>query len=47
MARAPVWLAAGFTIVSGLQYIVQGMRFLNAVTHAEEGQTADETALFR
>src|SRR6267143_6307104 len=25
-----LWLAAGFTVISGLQYIVQGMRFLNA-----------------
>ena len=33
-----MWLAAAFTIVSGLQYIVQGMRFLNAVSHAEESQ---------
>jgi hypothetical protein len=33
-------------VISGVQYIVQGMRFLNAVAHAEEGQTADETALF-
>ena len=46
VARAPVWLAAGFTIVSGLQYIVQGMRFLNAV-HSEEDREQDETALFR
>jgi cardiolipin synthase len=46
IARAPVWLAAGFTIVSGLQYIVQGMRFLNAM-HAEEDPERDETALFR
>jgi cardiolipin synthase (CMP-forming) len=46
-ARQVIWLAAIFTVISGLQYIVQGMRFLNAVTHAEEGQTADETALFR
>jgi cardiolipin synthase len=46
-ATAVIWLAAGFTVISGLQYIVQGMRFLNAVTHAEEGHTADETALFR
>jgi cardiolipin synthase (CMP-forming) len=46
-ATAVIWLAAIFTVISGLQYIVQGMRFLNAVTHAEEGQTADETALFR
>jgi cardiolipin synthase len=46
-ATLVIWLAAIFTVISGLQYIVQGMRFLNAVTHAEEGQTADETALFR
>jgi len=46
-ATTVIWLAAIFTVISGLQYIVQGMRFLNAVTHAEEGQTADETALFR
>src|SRR6266581_4358425 len=25
-----LWLAAGFTVISGLQYIIQGMRFLNA-----------------
>ena len=42
-----MWLAAAFTVISGLQYIVQGMRFLNAVSHAEEGQPVDETALFR
>jgi cardiolipin synthase len=32
-ARVPVpllWLAAGFTLVSGLQYLVHGMRFVNA-----------------
>jgi cardiolipin synthase len=46
-ATTVIWLAAIFTVISGLQYIVQGMRFLNAVTHAEEDQTADETALFR
>jgi cardiolipin synthase len=46
VARVPVWLAAAFTVISGLQYIVQGMRFLNAA-HAEEDQERDETALFR
>jgi cardiolipin synthase len=46
-ATLVIWLAAIFTVISGLQYIVQGMRFLNAVTHTEEDQTADETALFR
>jgi cardiolipin synthase len=41
-----MWLAAGFTVVSGLQYIVQGMRFLNAV-HADEREESDETAFLR
>jgi cardiolipin synthase (CMP-forming) len=40
---AAMWLAAAFTIVSGLQYIVQGMRFLNAA-HAAERE-ADEALL--
>jgi cardiolipin synthase len=39
-------LAAGFTIVSGLQYIVQGMRFLNA-TPDDEDRERDATALYR
>jgi cardiolipin synthase len=43
---AILWLAALFTVVSGLQYIVQGMRFLNAA-HADEREAADENALFR
>jgi cardiolipin synthase len=30
-----LWLAAGFTILSGLQYLVRGMRFLNAAQDAE------------
>lgn len=46
IARIPVWLAAGFTIASGLQYIVQGMGFLNAA-HADEVREPDETALYR
>lgn len=46
IARLPVWLAAGFTIVSGLQYIVQGMGFLNAA-HGDEVRERDETELFR
>ena len=41
-----VFVIAAFTVISGLQYIVQGMRFLNA-THAEEDREQDETALFR
>jgi cardiolipin synthase len=47
LARGSVmWLAAGFTVFSGLQYIVQGMRFLNAVG-TDERDRAHETALFR
>ena len=47
VARGSVmWLAAGFTVFSGLQYIVQGMRFLNAVG-SEERDRAHETTLFR
>jgi len=44
--KAVIWLAATFTIFSGLQYIVQGMRFLNAV-HSDEPRTPDETTLYR
>jgi cardiolipin synthase len=33
-------LAALFTVVSGLQYIVQGMRFLNAASTAEDAEDA-------
>src|ERR687891_20027 len=46
ITRAVMWLAATFTIVSGLQYIVQGMRFLNGVP-ADESPKRDETALVR
>ena len=42
---AVMWVAAAFTIVSGLQYIVQGMRFLNAA-HAAERE-ADEASFLR
>src|SRR5205085_710425 len=36
LVPAPLlWLAAGFTLLSGLQYLVQGMRFLNAAQDAE------------
>jgi len=44
--RTIVWLAAGFTILSGLQYIVQGMRFLNA-THADEREDSHEDVFLR
>ena len=43
--KGVMWLAAIFTIGSGLQYIVQGMRFLNAVH--DEPRTPDETTLYR
>lgn len=38
------WVAAAFTLVSGLQYIVQGVGFLNAAQAAER---EDETAYLR
>ncbi len=33
--RAIIWVAAGFTLFSGLHYISQGMRYLNAEPAAE------------
>ena len=44
--RSVLWLAAGFTVISGLQYIIQGMRFLNASPGVER-EDAREDALFR
>jgi cardiolipin synthase (CMP-forming) len=41
-----IWLAAGFTIVSGLHYIWQGVHFLNAVNAAER-EESDEAQLLR
>jgi cardiolipin synthase len=46
VARVLMWVAAAFTVSSGLQYMVQGMRFLNAA-HADEAREPDETTLFR
>jgi cardiolipin synthase (CMP-forming) len=40
-----IWLAAAFTVASGLQYLVQGMRFLNAT--AAERDEADEHVFLR
>ena len=34
-----LWLTAGFTILSGLQYLTRGMRFLNAAQDAERDDT--------
>ena len=44
--RSVVWLAAGFTILSGLPYIIQGMRFLNASPGVER-EESPENALYR
>ena len=44
--RFVLWLAAGFTIVSGLHYIWQGVHFLNAVNAAEH-EEPDEAHLLR
>src|SRR3989338_271772 len=44
--RAIIWLAAAFTIVSGLQYIVQGMRLLNAA-HGATPEEDRESAYYR
>jgi cardiolipin synthase len=41
-----MWLAAVCTVVSGLQYLVQGMRYLHA-THADEDEDVRERVLFR
>lgn len=41
---AVMWLAAAFTLASGMQYIVQGVGFLNAAQAAERD---DEAALLR
>jgi cardiolipin synthase len=40
-----MWAAALFTVVSGLQYILQGMRFLNAAPDSE--CSTDEASLLR
>jgi phosphatidylglycerophosphate synthase len=43
---AVLWLAALFTIASGLQYIWQGVHFLNAANAAER-EESDEASLLR
>jgi cardiolipin synthase len=40
-----LWLAAGFTLVSGLQYLAQGMRFLNAAQDAEREESHERLFL--
>jgi cardiolipin synthase len=44
--RPVLWLAAAFTIISGLQYIIRGMRFLNAPPGVER-EDSPEDALYR
>ena len=41
--RAILWLAAVFTVLSGLQYIVQGMRVLNAAHGVDREAERDTT----
>ncbi|MBI4593400.1 MAG: CDP-diacylglycerol--glycerol-3-phosphate 3-phosphatidyltransferase [Candidatus Rokubacteria bacterium] len=43
--RPVMWLAAVFTIASGLHYVVQGMRFVNAANVLERDD--DESRLLR
>jgi cardiolipin synthase (CMP-forming) len=42
-----MWLAAIFTIVSGLQYLVQGMRYLSVAPTDDQDSSSHETAFFR
>jgi cardiolipin synthase len=42
-----MWLAAAFTIISGLQYLVQGMRYLSATPTDERESSSHETAFLR
>ena len=44
--QTTIWIAAAFTVVSGLQYIVQGMRYLHAADVAER-ESRDESILLR
>jgi cardiolipin synthase len=41
-----IWLAALFTVISGVQYIVQGMRFLTAA-YGEEREESHESPFVR
>jgi len=40
-----LWLTAAFTLISGLQYLVQGMRFLNAAQDAEREESHERLYL--
>jgi cardiolipin synthase len=43
--RVMIALAAAFTVVSGLQYLVQGMRYLNATDAAEREEPSESLFL--
>jgi cardiolipin synthase len=46
LVPAPIlWLAAAFTLISGLQYLMQGMRFLNAAQDAEREESHERLSL--
>jgi cardiolipin synthase len=42
-----MWVAAAFTIISGLQYLVQGMRYLSVAPTDERDSSSHETAFLR
>jgi len=43
--RFVLWLAAAFTVISGLQYLVQGMKFLSATPGAERDPVHDDASV--
>jgi len=43
--RSVLWLAAAFTVISGLQYLVQGMKFLSAAPGAERDPAHDDASV--
>jgi len=43
--RFVLWLAAAFTVISGLQYLVQGMKFLSAAPGAEHDPAHDDASV--
>src|SRR6266581_40824 len=43
--RFVLWLAAAFTVISGLQYLVQGMKFLSAAPGAERDPAHDDASV--
>jgi len=42
-----MWLAAAFTVVSGLQYLLRGMRYLSVTPTDERDSSSHETAFLR